>query len=141
MGDAFCAFNPVYGQGIAVGVCEAVLVRDAINEVTPGGGRHLHRQFEKLVALPWSIASATDLQYPTCQQNPTRLGALQDNWTRQLEKLCPRQRKGRLRTKQRLPPHGTTTPTPPPGTGLGHSITGTFRGYAPASPRLAALPE
>ena len=88
MGDAFCAFNPVYGQGIAVGACEAVLVRDAISAgMKPGGARQLLQQFAKLVALPWSIATATDLQYPTCQQSPTRLGALQDNWARQLEKL------------------------------------------------------
>ncbi len=141
MGDAFCAFNPVYGQGIAVGACEAVLVRDAINEVTPGGARHLHRQFRKLVALPWSIASATDLQYPTCQQNPTRLGALQDNWTRQLEKLSVHGNERAAFARNSVyhlmaPPRRLLHPAL-----VWASITGSLRGYGPANPRPAALPE
>jgi len=40
------------------------------------------------VAVPWAIATSTDLQFPTCAQHPTRLGALQDKWTKQLEKLA-----------------------------------------------------
>jgi 2-polyprenyl-6-methoxyphenol hydroxylase-like FAD-dependent oxidoreductase len=88
IGDALCAFNPVYGQGIAVGAWEAVLLRDAIRAgMPPGASRRLLRRFGKVVALPWSIATATDQMYPTCQQNPTRLGTLQNNWARQLEKL------------------------------------------------------
>jgi 2-polyprenyl-6-methoxyphenol hydroxylase-like FAD-dependent oxidoreductase len=141
MGDAFCAFNPVYGQGIAVGACEAVLVRDAIHEVTPGGARHLHRQFRKLVALPWSIASATDLQYPTCQQNPTRLGALQDNWTRQLEKLSVHGNERAAFARNSVyhlmaPPRRLLHPAL-----VWASITGSLRGYGPANPRPAALPN
>ena len=142
MGDAFCAFNPVYGQGIAVGACEAVLLRDAITAgMKPGAARRLLRQFAKLVALPWSIATATDLQYPTCQQNPTRLGALQDNWAKQLEKLSVH---GNARAAFALssvyhlmaPPHRLLHPTL-----IRASITGGLRGYGPANPRPAALPE
>jgi 2-polyprenyl-6-methoxyphenol hydroxylase-like FAD-dependent oxidoreductase len=88
MGDAFCAFNPVYGQGIAVGAVEALLIREALDAgLKPGASRPLHRQFAKAVALPWAVATATDMQYPTCPQSPTRLGALQDNWVKQMEKL------------------------------------------------------
>gem|GEM_PF-4533807 len=39
------------------------------------------------MALPWSIATAKDLQFPTCPQSPTRLGALSDKWAKQLGKL------------------------------------------------------
>ena len=142
MGDAFCAFNPVYGQGIAVGACEATLVRDAINnEKTPDGVRHLLRQFGKQVALPWSIASATDLQYPTCQQNPTRLGALQDSWTRQLERLAVHGNERAAYARNSVyhlmaPPHRLLHPA-----FVWASITGSLRGYGPPNPRPAALPE
>jgi 2-polyprenyl-6-methoxyphenol hydroxylase-like FAD-dependent oxidoreductase len=142
MGDAFCAFNPVYGQGIAVGACEAVLVRDVINAgMTPGAARRLLRQFGKMVALPWSVATATDLQFPTCQQDPTRLGALQDNWAKQLEKLSVH---GNARAAFALssvyhlmaPPRRLLQPAL-----IWASVIGGLRGYGPANPRPADLPE
>jgi 2-polyprenyl-6-methoxyphenol hydroxylase-like FAD-dependent oxidoreductase len=142
MGDAFCAFNPVYGQGIAVGACEAVLVREAISAgLEPGTSRLLLRQFAKLVALPWSVATATDLQYPTCQQNPTRLGTLQDNWAKQLERLSVH---GNARAAFALSsvyhlmarPRTLLQPAL-----ISASIIGKLRGYGPANPRPAELPE
>jgi len=30
VGDAYCAFNPVFGQGITVAACQALLIRDAL---------------------------------------------------------------------------------------------------------------
>jgi flavin-dependent dehydrogenase len=30
VGDAYCAFNPIYGQGITVAACQAVLLRDTL---------------------------------------------------------------------------------------------------------------
>ena len=30
IGDAYCAFNPVFGQGITVAACQALLIRDAL---------------------------------------------------------------------------------------------------------------
>ena len=66
-----------------------MLVRDAVSAgLEPGAARQLLRQFADLITLPWSIAAAADLLYPTCEQRPTRLGALQDNWAKQLEKLA-----------------------------------------------------
>jgi 2-polyprenyl-6-methoxyphenol hydroxylase-like FAD-dependent oxidoreductase len=142
MGDAFCAFNPVYGQGIAVGACEAVLLRDAMNAgMKPGAARRLLRQFAKLVSLPWSIATATDLQYPTCQQSPTRLGALQDNWVKQLEKLSVHGNHRAAFARNSVyhlmaPPRRLLHPAL-----IWASVTGSARGYGPANPRPAALPE
>ena len=141
MGDAFCAFNPVYGQGIAVGACEAVLVRDAINSgMTPGAARRLLRQFARLVALPWSVATASDLQYPTCQQSPTRLGALQDNWARQLEKLSvhgnTRAAVARASVYHLMaPPRRLLHPAL-----IWAALSANLRGYGPANQRPATLP-
>ena len=142
MGDAFSAFNPVYGQGIAVGACEAVLVRDAISAgMKPGTARHLLRQFARMVTLPWSVATATDLQYPTCQQSPTRLGALQDNWARQLEKLSVHGNERAAFARSSVyhlmaPPRRLLHPAL-----IWAAVTGGLRGYGPANPRPAALPE
>ena len=142
MGDAFCAFNPVYGQGIAVGACEAVLLRDAISAgMTPGAARRLLRQFAKLVALPWSVATASDLQYPTCQQSPTRLGALQDNWARQLERLSVHGNARAAVARSSVyhlmaPPRRLLHPAL-----IWAAVTANLRGYGPANQRPATLPE
>ena len=142
MGDAFCAFNPVYGQGIAVGAIEAVLVREAFSSgLKPGASRMVLRQFAKAVALPWSIATATDLQYPTCQQNPTRLGALQDNWAKQLEKLSVH---GNARAAIALSSvyhlmAGPRTLLQPAL--IRAALRGRLRGYGPANQRPAELED
>ena len=142
MGDAFCAFNPVYGQGIAVGACEAVLLRDAINAgMRSGAARRLLQQFAKTVAVPWAIATSTDLQFPTCTQTPTRFGALQDKWTKQLDKLAvhgnPRAAFAlssiyHLMARPRRLLHPAL---------IGAAVIGRLRGYGPANPRPPELPE
>ena len=66
MGDAFCAFNPVYGQGIAVGACEAVLVRDAISAgMKPGAAR---RSFDN--SPNWWPCPGRLPPPPTCSTRP-----------------------------------------------------------------------
>lgn len=142
MGDAFCAFNPVYGQGIAVGACEAVLVHDAVSSGTKtGSAQKLHQQFARAVALPWSIATAADLQYPTCQQSPTRLGALQNNWGRQLEKLSVHGNERAAFVRSSFyhlmgSPHRLLHPAL-----IYAAATAGLRGYGPANTRPTALPE
>ncbi len=67
MGDALCAFNPVYGQGMTVAAFEA----QALEEVLTSDPdlQDLHRRFfsraAKIVDVPWSMATGEDFRYPT----------------------------------------------------------------------------
>jgi 2-polyprenyl-6-methoxyphenol hydroxylase-like FAD-dependent oxidoreductase len=64
LGDALCAFNPIYGHGITVAAMQAVDLRGAM-AAGPGAERRLLRRFARRAALPWSIATSEDLRYPT----------------------------------------------------------------------------
>ncbi len=142
IGDAFCAFNPVYGQGISVAACEAVLVRDALEVgLKPGGARRLLREFAKVTALPWSVATSSDLSYSTCEQSPTRLAVLSNKWAFALGTLSAH---GNARAAATL---GGVYHLMLPSRQLLHpaliwaSVVGHFRGYGPANQRPVGLPD
>ncbi|OQW61694.1 MAG: monooxygenase [Proteobacteria bacterium SG_bin9] len=63
-GDAFCSFNPVYGQGMTVAAQEA----RALDECLQRGNRDLARRFFRaagaIVDIPWNIAVGNDLRHP-----------------------------------------------------------------------------
>lgn len=67
MGDALCAFNPVYGQGMTVAAFEAQALEQTLAE-NPALA-DLHRRFfakaAKIVDIPWSMATGEDFRYPT----------------------------------------------------------------------------
>jgi 2-polyprenyl-6-methoxyphenol hydroxylase-like FAD-dependent oxidoreductase len=86
VGDALCAFNPIYGQGITVAACEALLLRRAIGH-GPGDEQRLVRGFCKVAALPWAIATGEDLRYPTCTGKGSPGQALLHRWTLELGRL------------------------------------------------------
>lgn len=89
VGDALCAFNPIYGQGITVAACEALLLRRAMaTGLRPGYARGLLRQFATVVSLPWAIATSEDLRYPTSTGRQSLQQALLGRWTRQLGRLA-----------------------------------------------------
>ena len=88
IGDAFVAFNPVYGQGVTVAACEALVLRDCLElAVKPGGARKVMRRFASTAALPWNIAAGQDLRQPTSDghQNPSQ--RLINAWARELARL------------------------------------------------------
>lgn len=67
LGDAICSFNPVYGQGMSVGLMEAVALDDCLSA---GRQRLSHRFFKKAAAIadnPWAIAAGEDLRYPSVE--------------------------------------------------------------------------
>ncbi len=85
LGDAVCAFNPIYGQGMTVislgarmlGKCMAEQARS-----TPGDMRGLSRRFHKklagVISLSWFLATTMDLRYPqTRGKRPFGLGLVQ----------------------------------------------------------------
>ncbi len=62
LGDAFCAFNPVYGQGLTVAALQARLL-DRLLTTADGSGAPVHR-FQRgaarIALVPWLTATAAD---------------------------------------------------------------------------------
>ena len=87
VGDALCAFNPLYGQGITVSAIEALLLRDALL-AGPLHARALVRRFGRAIALPWSVATSVDLAYPTTSGRPGVPQRAFDLWVRELSLLA-----------------------------------------------------
>jgi flavin-dependent dehydrogenase len=69
-GDALCAFNPVYGQGMTA-AAQGALVLDQLLREQGGEVAGLPRRFEREVArvnaAAWLIATGEDLRYPTTE--------------------------------------------------------------------------
>ena len=65
VGDAACAFNPVYGQGMTVAAQQALLLRDA------WPANRLQGRLDRVADFCWSVATSEDLRHPTSagQQN------------------------------------------------------------------------
>jgi len=68
-GDAVCAFNPVYGQGMTVSALDAMTLQRCLQEHqrSPKADfeHHLQRQIAKITASVWLIATNEDLRWPT----------------------------------------------------------------------------
>lgn len=65
-GDAVCAFNPIYGQGITVSAMDAELLEESLRHkggAEPGFARRFQRELAKVVAAPWLVASSEDLRW------------------------------------------------------------------------------
>jgi flavin-dependent dehydrogenase len=94
VGDAYCAFNPVYGQGITVAACQALLIRDALqrDRTTAGRGllatRRLQRRIGATADLPWSVATTEDLRHSTSPDTQSPIQRLVGLWTGRLAQLA-----------------------------------------------------
>ena len=57
VGDAMCAFDPVYGQGITVAACQAEQLRSALASAptTARATRRVQRGLAAVADLPWSV--------------------------------------------------------------------------------------
>jgi flavin-dependent dehydrogenase len=94
VGDAYCAFNPVYGQGITVAACQALSIRDGLkHDRTPAGHgpmetRRLQRRIGAVADLPWSVATTEDLRHPSSTGSQSRLQRLVGLWTAELARLA-----------------------------------------------------
>jgi flavin-dependent dehydrogenase len=79
IGDAVCALNPVYAQGMSLAAVSAVLLRDCFPGRGRGFARAFHRQLATRLADAVSLALAEDLRWPctTGMSLSRRLRALQ----------------------------------------------------------------
>jgi 2-polyprenyl-6-methoxyphenol hydroxylase-like FAD-dependent oxidoreductase len=64
LGDAFCSFNPIYGQGMTVAALEALALRDQLRRGRPPRPATFHRYVARIVDAPWGLAVGGDLAFP-----------------------------------------------------------------------------
>ena len=82
VGDAACAFNPVYGQGITVAAQQAVKLRD-------GWGRpDLQRRLDRVADFCWSVATSEDLRQPSSGRSQNAAQQALGVWSAQLAQLA-----------------------------------------------------
>jgi 2-polyprenyl-6-methoxyphenol hydroxylase-like FAD-dependent oxidoreductase len=65
-GDALCAFNPVYGQGISVCALQAKAMAGALSS---GRLHEVRKAMARASAFPWQLSTTEDLRYP---ENPLK---------------------------------------------------------------------
>ena len=100
VGDALCAFNPVYGQGITVAATQALILRQALAPAArPGWERRLMRRFHKTTDLPWAIATGEDLRHLGADRPRLAADALFDRWSSEVDRLAAH---GDLRAQRTL---------------------------------------
>lgn len=103
IGDALCAFNPIYGQGITVCAQEALLLREALEAgLRPGTERRLLRRFQRVTSLPWESATGEDLRYPSSEAGLSPVQGVFSRWARALEALAAHGDQRAQRTLDRL---------------------------------------
>jgi 2-polyprenyl-6-methoxyphenol hydroxylase-like FAD-dependent oxidoreductase len=89
VGDALCAFNPIYGHGITVAALQALELRAALTSTAPSDvGRRLLLRVARRAALPWSIGTSEDLRYRTSDGRPGLVQAQLGHYTHALDNLA-----------------------------------------------------
>lgn len=67
VGDAVCAFNPVYGQGMSTAAVCARILGDALARSDAADGsfpRRFLRAQARFLAQPWALSTGADLMFP-----------------------------------------------------------------------------
>ncbi len=78
VGDAACAFNPIFGQGMTVAAQQALMLRDAWS------ARRLQRRLDAVADFCWSVATSEDLRQPTSAGQQTLGQRVMGRWTTEL---------------------------------------------------------
>jgi hypothetical protein len=66
IGDAVCAFNPVYGQGMTTAALAAENLRRTLTEqgsALNGLARRFQKRLARINSAPWMLATSEDLRY------------------------------------------------------------------------------
>ena len=82
IGDAACAFNPVYGQGITIAAQQAVRLREH------WGRPDLQRRLDRVADFCWSVATSEDLRQPSSGRSQNVGQQVLGVWGAQLARLA-----------------------------------------------------
>ena len=94
LGDAVCAFNPVYGQGMTIAASGAMALDECLNKQRQKGLAGLPRRFQhklaKINETPWQLATASDYRVPGIEgMNPNWVEQLTYRYIDNVVKLLP----------------------------------------------------
>ena len=70
LGDAFCGFNPIYGQGMSVSAMSAVTLADHVRDCNgnlDGVAQSTLRAISRITQGAWLLATSADLEWPGTQ--------------------------------------------------------------------------
>jgi len=92
LGDAVCAFNPVYGQGMTIAALGALTLDECLHQQwrrDKGSLVGLQKRFAKRLAqvnaTPWLMATGEDLRWPTTEGGqPDRMSRLMHRYIDQV---------------------------------------------------------
>lgn len=64
LGDAVCAFNPVYGQGMTTAALAALVLRECLRDpVRTGMSARFQCRLARVIRVPWMLAAGEDVRY------------------------------------------------------------------------------
>jgi 2-polyprenyl-6-methoxyphenol hydroxylase-like FAD-dependent oxidoreductase len=64
VGDAFCGFNPIYGQGMTIAALEAIALRDCLRQGRSDLPRRFFGAAAKKIRVAWQTAVSSDVGLP-----------------------------------------------------------------------------
>ncbi|MCF2146417.1 FAD-dependent monooxygenase [Desmonostoc muscorum LEGE 12446] len=75
VGDAVCAFNPVYGQGMTTAALGALTLDECLSKQLSkqfngnliGLPRYFQKQLSKTISVPWLMATGEDFRWPSTE--------------------------------------------------------------------------
>ncbi|WNG37782.1 2-polyprenyl-6-methoxyphenol hydroxylase-like oxidoreductase [Archangium violaceum] len=77
IGDAFCSFNPVYGQGMTTGALQAETLGECLRQGLAGVSQRYRQRVGKLLEVPWTLGTSGDLRLPEVEgKRPPALGLM-----------------------------------------------------------------
>jgi 2-polyprenyl-6-methoxyphenol hydroxylase-like FAD-dependent oxidoreductase len=85
LGDAVCAFNPVFAQGMTVAALEALALRESLREagsrvLDSGFVRRFYRRSAAALAPAWQMARGNDLMVPHLAHHASPVDRLMSRW-------------------------------------------------------------
>jgi hypothetical protein len=103
-GDAMCALNPVYGQGMSVAALEGPVLAVWLNSAStaralasdsPPATTDLMRRLARAARLPWLLATAEDARIAGVQGAPEagRLGSILQRYVDEIQLNAARDRR------------------------------------------------
>jgi hypothetical protein len=84
IGDAACAFNPIYAQGMTVAALEAVALRDCLQRVGRQLAHVFFRRTAQIIDTPWQMGVGSDLAVSSVEGHRTFSVKAVNAWMRKL---------------------------------------------------------